>query len=346
MFVAGMLFLVYKINKNDLIADFSTMKKILFSLFIPLIISLFVFVAFDSESAKAETNTSTQPLVSEESCSSFSNDLYMGSTGADVIALQTWLMNKGFDIPVLSSGKMPKGYFGNLTQAALAQYQNSVGLPSTGYFGPLSRAKLNGLCGEPLTHTSTSTPIYTPSPIVTNTPISHPISTPTSTPISNKASVSSIGKPHAEWSFVSARITSNNIASATSSNSVTGAIVFKAKAIGGAMQKPAQKDFSVVFASTTSGSFNSGNSIDITNFTLSVTPDRPTAEDGDEYYIVIGGTINSSNPKICVSQPLLMAVKDVDSNVGGVATINQTSGIESLHTGTKVLNVEAGKKCN
>jgi chitodextrinase len=40
----------------------------------------------------------------------------------------------------------PTGYFGVLTSAALAAWQASVGLPSTGFFGPLSRAAIgNGV---------------------------------------------------------------------------------------------------------------------------------------------------------------------------------------------------------
>ena len=33
------------------------------------------------------------------------------------------------------------GYFGNLTKAAVAAYQTSVGItPAVGYFGPITRA--------------------------------------------------------------------------------------------------------------------------------------------------------------------------------------------------------------
>lgn len=70
-------------------------------------------------------------------------NLTLGSTGADVVALQTMLQNKGF--LVIPSG-ISKGYFGGLTQSALAQYQASVGIsPATGYFGPITRAHFNGL---------------------------------------------------------------------------------------------------------------------------------------------------------------------------------------------------------
>ncbi len=77
----------------------------------------------------------------------FSNYLTVGSTGADVTALQSWLISSGFDIPAISSGVAVKGYFGQQTKAAVVKYQASVGLPNTGFVGPLTVAKLNGTTG-------------------------------------------------------------------------------------------------------------------------------------------------------------------------------------------------------
>lgn len=74
----------------------------------------------------------------------FSTNLTVGSTGADVVALQTWLMANGYSIPALASGAATKGYFGAQTKAAVIAYQKAVGLPNTGFFGPLTRAKVNG----------------------------------------------------------------------------------------------------------------------------------------------------------------------------------------------------------
>ncbi len=63
---------------------------------------------------------------------SFTRDLTVGSTGADVTALQTML------------GVSPAtGYFGAITKAAVVAYQTSKGLPATGFVGPLTRAALN-----------------------------------------------------------------------------------------------------------------------------------------------------------------------------------------------------------
>jgi hypothetical protein len=63
----------------------------------------------------------------------FTRNLTIGSTGADVTALQTKL------------GVSPAtGYFGALTKAAVVAYQTANGIvPATGYVGPLTLAKLN-----------------------------------------------------------------------------------------------------------------------------------------------------------------------------------------------------------
>lgn len=76
----------------------------------------------------------------------FSNNLTIGSTGADVTALQNTLMSAGFDIPAISSGAATTGYFGSQTKAALAKYQVAKGIvsPGTGFFGPLTMKVING----------------------------------------------------------------------------------------------------------------------------------------------------------------------------------------------------------
>ncbi|HEY0948002.1 MAG TPA: peptidoglycan-binding protein [Candidatus Paceibacterota bacterium] len=93
-------------------------------------------------SAQAATATSV----------TFTRDLTIGSSGADVIALQNWLISKGFTIAAGATG-----YFGGQTQAALARYQASAGIaPAAGYFGPVTRAKVNA--GTPTTPTTPSNP--------------------------------------------------------------------------------------------------------------------------------------------------------------------------------------------
>ncbi|MES2314689.1 MAG: peptidoglycan-binding protein [Patescibacteria group bacterium] len=74
----------------------------------------------------------------------FSNNLLVGSSGSDVTNLQTWLMSNGYDIPSISSGLANKGYFGSQTKLALIRYQQSLGFPAFGYFGPITRGYING----------------------------------------------------------------------------------------------------------------------------------------------------------------------------------------------------------
>lgn len=69
-------------------------------------------------------------------------NLTVGSTGADVSTLQTWLINNGYDIPAITSGAANKGYFGSQTKAAVSAYQSRVGLPAYGFFGPLTRDRI------------------------------------------------------------------------------------------------------------------------------------------------------------------------------------------------------------
>jgi len=83
----------------------------------------------------------------------FSRNLTIGSTGADVTALQTWLISKGFTIAAGATG-----YFGSETRAAVAAYQSANGItPAVGYFGPITRAKVNAAGGGSTTTTTTTT---------------------------------------------------------------------------------------------------------------------------------------------------------------------------------------------
>ena len=71
----------------------------------------------------------------------FTSDLTIGSTGAQVTALQSFLISKGYSIPAGATG-----YFGTQTQAAVAAYQRANGInPPAGYFGPLTRAHVNAV---------------------------------------------------------------------------------------------------------------------------------------------------------------------------------------------------------
>lgn len=64
------------------------------------------------------------------------HDAGFGSRGEYVSMLQKYLVSKGF--LVIPDG-VPMGYFGYLTKKAVMSYQESIGVTSTGYFGPKTR---------------------------------------------------------------------------------------------------------------------------------------------------------------------------------------------------------------
>ncbi len=74
----------------------------------------------------------------------FTKDLKYGSSGSDVMALQKFLIAKGSG---LAAGKLSTygatGYFGVFTKSALIEYQKTIGIRATGYFGPQTRAYIN-----------------------------------------------------------------------------------------------------------------------------------------------------------------------------------------------------------
>lgn len=89
----------------------------------------------------------------------FTQDLSMGADSAEVMQVQKFLNAKGFMVASTGAGSpgMESTYFGGLTKAAVAAFQNAyaseilapVGLTSgTGYWGPSTRAKANMLCAD------------------------------------------------------------------------------------------------------------------------------------------------------------------------------------------------------
>lgn len=66
-----------------------------------------------------------------------------GMTDKDVKALQDILQyEKLFPVNIESTG-----YFGSITLEAVKKWQAKYGIPSTGYVGQITRAKLNSLYG-------------------------------------------------------------------------------------------------------------------------------------------------------------------------------------------------------
>jgi len=90
----------------------------------------------------AQLNTLKGLPNGANACTTFFVDLTLGSSGSNVTQLQTFLISKGYSIPAGATG-----YFGGQTQAALAMYQSNNGIvPASGYFGPITRAKVHSQC--------------------------------------------------------------------------------------------------------------------------------------------------------------------------------------------------------
>lgn len=96
----------------------------------------------------------------------FTRSLTIGSTGADVTALQQYLISKGHTIAAGATG-----YFGAQTQAAVAAWQTANGItPAAGYFGPVSQAKYMAMMAStPTTPTTPDTDIDTDTDTDTDT---------------------------------------------------------------------------------------------------------------------------------------------------------------------------------
>jgi hypothetical protein len=95
----------------------------------------------DTVSDPDKSLSQNAPTTTSSSKDGFVRDLDLGYEGEDVKVLQDFLTSSGF---VISAGAT--GYFGPQTQSALVQFQDKHGIsPALGYFGPKSRAFMNGL---------------------------------------------------------------------------------------------------------------------------------------------------------------------------------------------------------
>lgn len=77
----------------------------------------------------------------------FTRNLTVGSTGNDVKELQKFLNSKGFVVSVSGAGSVgnESTYFGYNTKAALVKFQAANGISATGFFGPITMAKVNSM---------------------------------------------------------------------------------------------------------------------------------------------------------------------------------------------------------
>ncbi|TWT04405.1 cell wall hydrolase [Planococcus sp. CPCC 101016] len=74
---------------------------------------------------------------SHNSVEAHSPDLHEGVSGQDVTELQSTLQKLGY------FHTTPTGYYGSITKEAVIQFQRDFNVPSTGFTGPLTRAKLS-----------------------------------------------------------------------------------------------------------------------------------------------------------------------------------------------------------
>lgn len=94
-------------------------------------------VAVATTPTTVTVNTSTPGVVLGASIYAFTRNLGYGAIGDDVTELQKILMTEGY-----LKIKVATRWFGPLTKAALVQWQAKNGIPSTGFFGTLSRGHL------------------------------------------------------------------------------------------------------------------------------------------------------------------------------------------------------------
>lgn len=92
-------------------------------------------------------NSSSSSAGTASGTFTFTRNLELHQTGADVLALQQYLNAHGFVIAQSGAGSPghETTYFGMLTFRALVRFQAARGLPATGYFGPLTKKLIKSL---------------------------------------------------------------------------------------------------------------------------------------------------------------------------------------------------------
>ncbi len=109
---------------------------------------------------------STPVVITPASCN-FERNLSMGDSGVEVSALQTHLESQGLLIMPVN---VSKGYFGAITKASVMTHQGIVNVPTTGYFGPMTRtATCKTILSQYITPNNIITPVITPIIIGTST---------------------------------------------------------------------------------------------------------------------------------------------------------------------------------
>lgn len=146
---------------------------------------LFIFIlATLTPSFIPRASAQTQPTSP-----TFPRNLSLGDTGVDVSFLQFLLINKGFLHEVL-----PTKYFGLLTFDSLEKWQTSVGLPATGYFGPLSKAAIENGTAQGIVAVSITSTI----PTATTAPAPPPTPSPAATTYARNLTIGDTGSDVSE----------------------------------------------------------------------------------------------------------------------------------------------------
>jgi len=106
-------------------------KTIIF--LITTFIAIFVVVSIPSKSLADSTTN----------CGNIYRNLYFGTRGNDVSALQHFLDDKGYFYGNIT------GYFGYMTYRSVVKWQRSEGINAIGVVGPQTRKRLRELCANP-----------------------------------------------------------------------------------------------------------------------------------------------------------------------------------------------------
>jgi peptidoglycan hydrolase-like protein with peptidoglycan-binding domain len=124
-----------------------------------------VSIKEDGTTVVTDSRTTTPAATVSNTNADYARDLELGDDGEDVKRLQKFLID--FDAgpeAAYLAGYGATGYFGRVTQGALKEYQEVVGIsPSIGYFGPLTRKSVEGgesQSGELASTNATAQSIY------------------------------------------------------------------------------------------------------------------------------------------------------------------------------------------
>lgn len=155
------------------------------------------------QALQAQLSSVTGGTTSTSCSFTFTSNLTVGSTGEQVRQLQKFL-NLSADTQVSASGAGAPGsetaYFGPATRGAVAKFQAKHGIsPAAGYFGPLTRTKVNSMCS------TTSTPNV---PVTGSVSVSLSPSTPASSALIQGQAIADLARfSFTNGSSAEARIT-------------------------------------------------------------------------------------------------------------------------------------------